>query len=116
MIIVDASIFIKRFRDEDGSEQARNLFAKNIADGRAMAAPSILLYESLSAALHYEQSFVMVATLIAGLREGGFQLLEPDMGELAKTQEIATQLSPAAIQRSTTAFTTPWQSIAPQHW
>ncbi|TPI35412.1 type II toxin-antitoxin system VapC family toxin [Mesorhizobium sp. B3-1-9] len=95
MIIVDASIFIKLFRDEDGSEQARNLFAKNIADGRAMAAPSILLYESLSAALHYEQSFVMVATLIAGLREGGFQLLEPDMGELAKTQEIATQLSPA---------------------
>ncbi|CDX49985.1 conserved hypothetical protein [Mesorhizobium plurifarium] len=95
MIIVDASIFIKLFRDEDDSEQARNLFAKNIADGRAMAAPSILLYEALSAALHYEQSFVMVAKLIAGLREGGFELLEPDMDELAKTQEMATQLSPA---------------------
>ncbi|OHV67728.1 PIN domain-containing protein [Mesorhizobium sp. LCM 4577] len=95
MIIVDASIFIKLFRDEDDSEQARNLFAKNIADGRAMAAPSILLYEALSAALHYEQSFVIVAKLIAGLREGGFELLEPDMDELAKTQEMATQLSPA---------------------
>jgi predicted nucleic acid-binding protein len=37
----------------------------------------------------------MVAKLIAGLREGGFELLEPDMDELAKTQEMATQLSPA---------------------
>lgn len=95
MIVVDASIFIKLFRDEDGSEQARELFAKNIADARVMAAPGILLYEALSAALHYEQSFVMVAKLIAGLREGGFQLLEPDMDELAKTQEMTTYPSPA---------------------
>ena len=86
MIVVDASVFVKLFRDEDDSSRAREIFSRYLGDENGLAAPHVLLYEVLATALHYEQPFVAVGELISQLRVAGFDFVEPELDEIAKAE------------------------------
>ena len=54
MIVVDASVFVKLFKQEEDSDLARSFIDQMLDREEGYVAPSIALYESLSAALHVE--------------------------------------------------------------
>lgn len=89
MIVLDASVFVKLFKQEDDSATARRLI-EDLADGEEdFLAPSILIYEALSAALHVGQSFDKVTTLVDDLRRFGLSIEEPRSDELLLAEKIA---------------------------
>jgi predicted nucleic acid-binding protein len=53
-------------------------------------APSIVLYETLSAALHVELRLAVVGQLFDQLRELGLTIAEPTIQDLATAEKIAT--------------------------
>jgi predicted nucleic acid-binding protein len=89
MIVVDASVVIKLFKDEEGSETARDLFREMRTMERSFLAPTVLVYETLSAALHIEQPFEKVMLLLEQLRRFGLSIEEPTREELVAAESIA---------------------------
>ncbi len=71
MIVVDASVFNKLFLNEPDKPEAIALFRHALESGQQIVAPSLLLYEALSAALHYGVSFEDVHRLLAVQRSAG---------------------------------------------
>ena len=96
MIVVDASVFNKLFLNEPDKPEAIALFRHALESGRQIVAPSLLLYESLSAALHYAVPFEDVHRLPAVQRSAGMRLLEPDLATILTAQRMATDGSPKA--------------------
>lgn len=96
MIVVDASVFNKLFLNEPDKPEAIALFRHALESGRQIVAPSLLLYESLSAALHYGVPFEDVHRLLAVQRSAGMRLLEPDLATILTAQRMATDGSPKA--------------------
>lgn len=95
MIVVDASVFNKLFLDEPDRPQAAALFRHAIEYGIALIAPSLLLYEALPVALHYDVSFRRVHELLDAQRSAGMQLVEPSLPVLERAWEIARHGSKA---------------------
>ena len=93
-LVIDASVFNKLFLNEPDRPQARALFRAAIRQNVPRIAPQILLYEALSAAVHYDTSFAAVLTLLNTQREAGMRLLEPSEAILARAQEITTSGHP----------------------
>ncbi|MER9654104.1 hypothetical protein NKJ26_11375 [Mesorhizobium sp. M0152] len=71
MIIVDASVFVKLFKQEEDSQAARNLIDHMVDQGQGYLAPSVVLYEALSDALHVELPLATVGQLFDQFRELG---------------------------------------------
>lgn len=90
MLVIDASILIKLFRDEPDSHLARKAIEHGAEQGVQLLAPGLALYEVLAIALHYEVPFDIPIRLIEGLKQIGFALLEPTPEELRKAEVIAT--------------------------
>jgi predicted nucleic acid-binding protein len=95
MIVVDASVFVKLFKQEEDTEVARSLIDHMLDRGEGYVAPSIVLYESLSAALHVELPLDKVGLLFNGFRELGLTLEEPTTAELALAEKIARSRAPS---------------------
>jgi predicted nucleic acid-binding protein len=94
MIVVDASVFVKLFEQEEDSEAARNLVDRMLEQGQGFLAPSVVLYEALSAALHVELPLTVVGQLFAQFRELGLAIEEPTAQDLATAEKIATSAAP----------------------
>jgi predicted nucleic acid-binding protein len=94
MLVVDASVFIKLFRTEEDSPLARTMLDTLIERDEPFIAPSIVLYEVLSNALHFEQPFAEVADFFATLRPLGLSIEEPTKADLAQAQAICTMKAP----------------------
>lgn len=92
--VVDASVFNKLFLDEADRAQAHDFFHWSIEYDISLLAPHLLLYEALSAALHYNQPFERVAYLLKSQRNYQLQLIEPDAAVLASAYKIATHGHP----------------------
>jgi predicted nucleic acid-binding protein len=95
MLVLDASVLVKLFRDESDSAVAYSL-VKHCADKQvAFLSPGLALYELLSVALHYEVSFTVPIELVKRLRQTGFRLVEPSAREILKAEQIARANSPS---------------------
>ena len=94
MIVVDASVFVKLFKAEDDTRVARAFVDHLLDHNLPFVAPSVVLYESLAAALHIGHSFATVGELFDRLRQFGLRIEEPSMGELARAELIATTVVP----------------------
>jgi predicted nucleic acid-binding protein len=95
MLVLDASVLVKLFRDEPDSAVAYSL-VKHCADKQvAFLSPGLALYELLSVALHYEVSFTVPIELVKRLRQTGFRLVEPSAREILKAEQIARANSPS---------------------
>jgi predicted nucleic acid-binding protein len=94
LIVIDASVFVKLFKTEDDSAAARALIDHVVVDEAPSLAPSIVLYETLSAALHIGHSFDKVGTLFEQLRTFGLVIREPTKDELMLAERIATTKAP----------------------
>lgn len=90
MLVIDASVFIKLFRDEEDSAAARTMLDALIARNEPFLAPSIVLYEVLSNALHYERPFDEVADFFSALRPLGLSVEEPEKADLSRAETICT--------------------------
>ncbi len=96
MFVVDASVFNKLFLDEPDRPQAQALFRYAIRNDVQLMAPSLLLYEALSVALHYEVPFEVVHALLDAQRRAGFTLIEPHLALLKRAEEITKSGNPKA--------------------
>jgi predicted nucleic acid-binding protein len=94
MIVLDASVLIKLFKDEDDSPLARNVVNHILQRKQPLLAPTIILYEALSSALHVDHPFDGVAELFDRLKMLGLQVEEPNRAELNLAEEIATTQAP----------------------
>ncbi len=94
MIVVDASVFVKLFKDEEGSLQARAIIDHLLQRQEGFLSPSIVLYEALSAALHIEQPFGTVGELFDRLCDVGLQIRQPTSDELVLAEKIAKTEAP----------------------
>lgn len=94
MIVVDASIFVKLFKQEEGSEQARALMDHLLEGGTPFLAPTIVLYETLSAALHVGYPFAKIHELFDRLDALGLSIEQPAGNELVLAEKIATSAAP----------------------
>lgn len=94
MIVVDASVFVKLLKQEEGSEAARDLVDRMVEQGQGYLAPSIVLYEALSAALHVELPLTVVGQLFDQFRELGLTIEEPTIQDLVTAEKIATSAAP----------------------
>jgi len=90
LLVIDASVFCKLFLDEPDRPQAQALFRHAIENDVHLMSPSLLLYEALSVALHYEVPFEAIHTLLDAQRAAGMRLVEPDRAVLLRAEEIAT--------------------------
>ncbi|ANT48800.1 type II toxin-antitoxin system VapC family toxin [Mesorhizobium amorphae] len=90
MIVVDASVFVKLLKQEEDSKAARDLTDRMLEEGQGYLAPSIALYETLSAALHVELPLATVGQLFEQFRELGLAIEDPTVEELATAEKIAT--------------------------
>ncbi|WP_157016471.1 type II toxin-antitoxin system VapC family toxin [Mesorhizobium xinjiangense] len=95
MFVLDASLLVKLFRDENDSVLARSAIEHFAENATQMIAPTLVLYEVLSVALHYSVPFDVPMRLLNDLRQVGFLLLEPDFEELKQAERIATSRTPA---------------------
>lgn len=89
MIVVDASVFNKLFLSEPDRSEAVVLFRQCIESGRPLLAPSLILYEALSVALHYDVPFEVVHDLFSTQRAAGMRLIEPNRSMLLIARRIA---------------------------
>jgi len=87
--VIDASVFNKLFLKEADSYQARGLFRHSIVNDIKLIAPGLLLYESLSVALHYGIEFSVVHKLLMLQRAAGMRLIEPSISTLETAHKIA---------------------------
>lgn len=90
MIVIDASVLIKLFHEEDDSNTARDAIRGLMTDGRPVGAPTLVVYEVLAAALHYAVPFRIPLRLLTDLAQSGFQLVEPTVRELLLAERIST--------------------------
>lgn len=90
MIVLDASVFIKLFREEDGTDAAHALLEHVYRSGTDIIAPGIMRYEVLGAAIHYGVPLETIAILLEDMQGGGFTFVEPTRAELILAEEIAT--------------------------
>lgn len=95
MLVLDASVLVKLFRDEAESAAARSLVGHCAERHVPFLAPGLALYELLSVALHYEIPFEMPIELVKRLRQTGFRLVEPSAREILKAEQIAKSDSPS---------------------
>lgn len=94
MIVLDASVLIKLFKEEEDSALARNLVNHILQRNQPLLAPTIILYEALSSALHVGHPFEGVAALFDRLKMLGLRVEEPTRAELNRAEEIATTQVP----------------------
>jgi predicted nucleic acid-binding protein len=94
VIVVDASIFVKLFKEEADTALARSLVDRMVESGEGYLAPSLVLYESLSAALHIELPLDQVGLLFSGFQEFGLTVDGPTAEELALAEKIARSPAP----------------------
>jgi predicted nucleic acid-binding protein len=96
VIVVDASVFVKLLKQEENSTLARSLIDRMLEqrESERYLAPSILLYEALSAALHVELPLEKVGSLLNGLRECGLAIEDPSTADLALAEKIARSEAP----------------------
>ena len=94
MIVVDASIFVKLFKQEEDSDVARSFIDYMLDRGQGYLAPSLAIYEALSAALHVELRLDKVGSLFNEFRELGLAIEEPTTVELALAEKIARTAAP----------------------
>ena len=99
MLVLDASVLVKLFRDEPDSSAARSL-VEHCAIGQVPhLSPGLALYELLSVALHYEVPFAIPIELVKRLRQIGFRLVEPSAREMLKAEQIAKSNAASAKGR-----------------
>lgn len=89
MIVVDASVFNKLFLREDDRHQAIALFTTCIESDIQLAAPDILIYEAMSAAVRFAVPIGEVYQILAIQRSAGLRLIGPSLSVLTLAQEIA---------------------------
>ena len=94
MIVADASVFIKLFHAEDGSDAAHALFADALVRNTEIIAPDVPRYEVLGAAIHYGAPFSTITALLDDMKAGGFQVAEPDREDLILAETIARTPAP----------------------
>ena len=90
MIVLDASVFVKLFREEEGSEGAHTIFRGALNGQFELVAPEIMKYEVLGVAVHYAVPFITIISLINDLHESGFEFLHPTPEEMLLAEAIAT--------------------------
>ena len=90
MVVVDASVFNKLFLDETDRHLAVDLFRHAIETDIQLIAPNLLLYEALSAAMHYGVPFAVVHRQLSLQRAAGMRLIEPTARVLELAERIAT--------------------------
>lgn len=110
MIVVDASVFVKLLKQEEDSKIARDLVDRMLEEGQGYLAPSIVLYEALSAALHVELPLAVVGQLFDQFRELGLTIEEPTIQDLATAERIATSV--AADKGHPTLFDSIYHAMA----
>ncbi|MCO5161653.1 MAG: type II toxin-antitoxin system VapC family toxin [Mesorhizobium sp.] len=89
MIVVDASVLIKLFKDEVDSPAALALVDQVVEERSGLLAPTIAMYEALTAALHVDYPLASVHTLFAWLTTVGLELLPPSAEDIAIAERIA---------------------------
>ncbi len=95
MIVPDASVIIKLFKPEESDAGIAKMLAKEIAGRRVeCVAPTLLLYEMLSAGLHIEVSLDVVRSLLDGLSASGLVLLQPTPQDISTAENIARTQAP----------------------
>jgi predicted nucleic acid-binding protein len=93
MLVLDASILAKLFRDEADSPVAEAVLVHCAQRQIVHIAPGLALYEFLFVALHYGVPFDVPIRIIADIKKAGFQFVEPDAAELRRAESIATMKS-----------------------
>lgn len=88
-LVLDASILVKLFRREEDSGIAKAAITSWAERQRQLLAPHLVVYETLSVALHYKVPFGIPLGLIADLRRTGLRLVHPTMQELKRAEAIA---------------------------
>lgn len=90
MFVIDASVLVKLFRAEEDSEFARDGVRACLQQRVPLLSPSIVLYEILTVALHYEIPFEIPIMFLSDLRKAGFTVVEPGSEELLRAYQIAS--------------------------
>ena len=110
MLVIDASVFIKLFKVEDDSPQARALVDVLVRRRAPFLAPSIALYEVLAGAMHVQRPFSDVIHIFELLQSLGLSLEDPSKAELTRAETIATTKS--AIGGYPTLFDSIYHAMA----
>lgn len=93
MSVLDASVILKWFVDEDGSDQALRLRGEFYRGEREIVVPDLLLLE-VANALRYNPSFAAeeIKEAVKTLFDIGIKIITPTYSLLAKTIELAERL------------------------
>lgn len=88
-LVLDAAVLVKLFRREEDSGIAKAAVASWADRKQPFLAPHLVVYETLSVALHYEVPFDIPLGLIAEMRRIGFRLIHPSIRELQLAETMA---------------------------
>jgi|MudIll2142460700_1097286.scaffolds.fasta_scaffold224593_3 predicted nucleic acid-binding protein len=93
MSVLDASVVLKWFVDEEDSSQALNLREEFYAGKREIVVPDLLLFE-IANALRYNASFSVkeIRESLGTLFGIGIEMITPTLSLLGKTVELAEKL------------------------
>lgn len=94
MIVFDASVLVKLFKGEPESDIARQMVDSLVGGDETFLAPSVILYEALSAALHVDLDLATVHGLLAQLRRFGLKIIDPGESDIVLAEKIAKQEAP----------------------
>lgn len=90
MIVLDASIFAKLFREEDDTDAVDALIVHVATHRIPLIAPKLLVYEALSIGLRHAVPFQSILDLLENLNTLGLKLVDCEAQELLQAEEIAT--------------------------
>ncbi len=94
MIVLDASVVVKLFKDEADSPLARSLADQEFNRDEPVLAPGIMIYEVFASALNVRHPFGRIVELLDRLRLVGLRVEEPNHAELLLAEKITTSKAP----------------------
>lgn len=88
--VIDASVFNKLFLNEPDRHDAVAMISYCIETGIDLAAPDLMRYELLSAAIRFSIPFEYVMEILTIHRSAGLSLVQPSISALMRAEQIAS--------------------------
>ncbi len=90
-VVLDANIYVKLFKKEVDSQQAKDLVNKLVREGVCILAPSIVINETVTTCEIYKQDISEVCDFFLALIDSNIRFTETDSDVIRKTLDITKQ-------------------------